>query len=323
MPSARTCIVLEVAERPLPGASGLRHGEPLAARPWAIGRADLQRHDVDAIQRLNAPASVRRLRPFLVNIYRHGHLIHAMAQREVKTRYVGTIGGALWAILQPLALVTTFWLVFSVGFRAQGPNDTPFLLYFLCALIPWLTFNEVLNSSTNAVTGNAHLVKKIVFPSEVLPLVYLEAATMTHAVMVVVLMIVTSLSGFGPFLYALQLLYYFIAMSTLLLGLSWLLSSLNVFYRDVAQIVSVVLNLWFWLTPIVWTTDMMPERYRWIASLNPVYYIIEGYRSSLLYAEPFWADARTGIYYWLVALALFSVGSYTFRRLKPEFADML
>ena len=135
-----------------------------------------------------------------------------MARREFRTRYIGTFGGALWAIVHPVALVVTFWLVFSVGFRAQGPNDTPFLVYFLCALIPWLTFSEVLNSSTNAVTGNAHLVKKIVFPSEVLPLVYLEASSITHLAMVVVLATVTVLSGFGPFPHMLQLLYYFVAM---------------------------------------------------------------------------------------------------------------
>ena len=117
-------------------------------------------------------ASIKRLTHFLTNIYRHRHMINIMARREFETRYVGTHGGALWAITHPLALVVIFWFVFSVGFKAQGPGNTPFVLYFVSGLVPWLMFNEVLGASTNGVTGNVHLVKKTIFPTEILPLVF-------------------------------------------------------------------------------------------------------------------------------------------------------
>ena len=246
-----------------------------------------------------------------------------MAIRELAARYVGTLGGAVWAIVHPLAIVATFWLVFSVGFKARGPDNMPFVLYFLCGLIPWLTFSEVLTASTSAVTGNAHLVKKIVFPSEVLPFVYLGTSAITHVALVAILVAVTVIYGYGPSIYALQLPYYFLAMCFLLLGLSWFLSALNVFHRDVGQAVAVVLNLWFWLTPIVWTVDMIPAEYGWLLRLNPILYVVEGYRNALVYAQPFWADVAGGAYYWSVALMCFGLGAYVFRRLKPEFADVL
>lgn len=266
---------------------------------------------------------MRRLLAFLLNICRYEEVIRTMARRELAGRYVSTLGGAVWAIVHPMAIVATFWFVFSVGFKAQGPGNMPFVVYFLCGLVPWLTFNEVLTHSANAVIGNAHLVKKVVFPTEVLPLVHLGAAAITHGVLVVILVIVAALFGYAPTLNLLALAYYFGAMCFLLLGLCWFLSALNVFHRDIGQATTIVLNLWFWLTPIVWTLEMIPESLHWLVRLNPLLYIVEGYRNATVYAQPFWLDLSGAAYYWSVALLAFVFGAFVFRRLKPDFADVL
>ncbi len=257
------------------------------------------------------------------DLIRYRGVIWTMAKHELAARYVGTLGGPLWAIIQPVATVAVFWFVFSVGFKAQGPSGMPFVIYFLCGLAPWLTFNEVVSRSVSAITDNVHLVKKVVFPTEVLPFVYLAASAVSHLVLVGLVVAVAAAQGYAPTLHLLQLPYYFLAMGLLMLGLGWALAALNTFHRDVGQIVAVVLNLWFWLTPIVWTPEMVPEKWLWVFRLNPMFHVVEGYRNALVYGEPFWADALAEGPYWLAAGLVFVLGAALFGRLKPEFADVL
>jgi lipopolysaccharide transport system permease protein/teichoic acid transport system permease protein len=250
-------------------------------------------------------------------------MIWAMAKHDLASRYIGTIGGPLWAILHPVATVVIYWAVFSVGFKAMGPSGMPFILYFVSGLVPWLLFNNTIMTNVSAVTGKPHLVKKIVFPTEVLPIVNLVSETFTHVAMLSILFGVIWYYDYRltPFLF--QTVYYYIALCFFAIGLSWMLSSLQVFHRDVGQGMAILLNFWFWLTPIVWTNDMVPEKYRWILQLNPLAYVVEGYRKSLLHHQPAWTDVEGGACYWLAAAVMFTAGAYVFRRLKPEFADVL
>jgi len=250
-------------------------------------------------------------------------MIWAMARRELATRYAGTLGGFLWVIVQPVATVLVFWFVFSVGFKATGPTGAPFILYFVCGYVPWLFFNEVLAASTNGVMGNAHLVKKISFPTEIIPVMYMVAGLVAHGILLAVALGIALLNGVALSFHIFQVLYYFFALCVLSLGLSWALAALNVFYRDIGQAMTVVLNLWFWMTPIVWSLNIIPEKYRWLVELNPMLYVVDGYRNALLYHQWVLPDPAQSVYFWVVAVGLFGLGGYIFRRLKPEFADVL
>ena len=109
----------------------------------------------------------------------------------------------------------------------------------------------------------------------------------------------------------------------LLLGLSWITSSLQVFVKDVVQVINVILQFGFWFTPIVWDFNLVPQHYEWFFRLNPMFYIVEGYRKSFIYGEPFWGDLEFALYYWVVTLAILLVGVLLFKRLRPHFADVL
>lgn len=260
---------------------------------------------------------------FILQLARLRGLIWAMARRELEARYVGSIGGIVWAIVQPLVTVAVYWFVFSVGFRAQGPSGMPFILYFLGGFVPWLFFNEVLNASIPSVVGNAHLVKKTLFPTQILPIVQIVAASVTHAALVITFVVLVAVGRDVPWWLLPQLVYYFLAMVVLALGLGWLLSALQVFSRDVQQGMGVFLNLWFWMTPIVWTEDLLPPRYHWIVDVNPLHHIVQGYRDTLLHGIGVWEHPEAVLGYWLIAGTAFVVGAHVFRRLKPEFADVL
>lgn len=253
----------------------------------------------------------------------HQSMIVAMAKRDLQNRYIGTLGGLLWALIHPLAVIMIFYFVFAVGFRAQGPSGAPFILWFVCGLVPWFFFSETLTGMTNSITQNCHLVKKTVFPTEVLCFVNLLAGLFTHAVFLFLLMAMLLFFSVPFSVDRLLILYFLVCTCVLLLSLGWLLSALQVFYRDIAQGLSIVLNLCFWLTPIVWSTDIMPSQYRSMFFLNPMYYIVEGYRGMLVYDAVIWPGSLATVYFWSVTVALFLCGNYVFRRLKPEFADVM
>jgi len=257
------------------------------------------------------------------NIITHRAMIFALALRDLQSRYAGTLGGALWALMHPLAVVVIFYFVFAIGFRAQGPSNAPFILWFVCGLVPWFYFAETMNAVTGSISSNAHLVKKTVFPTEILPLVHLTSGLFPHAVF---LLILAGMLAFFkvPFLgMRLLVIYFLICNCVLLIGLGWMLSALQVFYRDISQGLTIALNLWFWITPIVWSPDIMPEKYRGLMFYNPVNYIVEGYRGLLIFDTVIWPSAGATVYFWTITMLAFSVGNYVFRRLKPEFADVM
>jgi ABC-type polysaccharide/polyol phosphate export permease len=260
---------------------------------------------------------------FVKLLYQSRSLIGALALREIQGRYVGTFGGVTWSVVNPLAMILVYWFVFSVGFKVEPPGGVPFIIVFLCGLIPWTLFSETLMSSVNVIRSNPHFVKKMVFPTEVLVVVNLVASLVTHIIMLSILFVLMWLNGLHFSIFNFQFVFYLFALMIFTMGLSWLVSALNVFYKDIGQILGVVLNLWFWMTPIVWMVEMVPEKYQFYLNLNPMLYIVMGYKNSFLFETPFWSHYRTGGMFWGVSLFVFVVGGLVFRRLKPDFAEVL
>lgn len=260
---------------------------------------------------------------FTRNMLARRQVIAAMTASELKQRYAGTAAGIFWSVAQPLALVLTYWFVFSVGFRVQAVGARPFIAFFICGFVPWTTFTEAVSGSIGSVVSAPHLVKKVVFPTEILPVVKLAAALVTHAILLIIALIIVLLDGGLSGWAILQLPYYFACGFCLALGIGWLLAALNVFFRDIGQIVPVILNVWFWLTPIAWPENILPQNmHAWLA-VNPMYYVVQGYRDALLYGGVFWQRPVETLWFWAVTISILVAGAAVFRRLKPEFSDLL
>lgn len=264
----------------------------------------------------------RLLINFVTRLYRYRAVIWSLAKHDMAARYVGTVGGIFWAVIHPALTMAIYWFVFSVGFKAHGAAGMPFILYFVSGLVPWLFFAEVLLSSTHAITANSALIKRTVFPSEVLPLVHIVASSFSHAALLVLTLMLGWIYGYGLKLTVFQIVYFYAALGCFLVGLAWFIGSLQVFHRDLAQAINAVLGLWFWLTPVVWSTEMLPPQYKVVLEINPLYYVVEGYRS-MITGVPLWRLWREGVYFWLITGPVLLLGAYVFRRLKPEFAEML
>jgi lipopolysaccharide transport system permease protein/teichoic acid transport system permease protein len=266
---------------------------------------------------------IRSLFAFAWRLVSFRKVIWALAVRNFQRRFVGTGLGVIWTIVHPLTTALVFWLVFSLGFKAKGPDGVPFVLYFMTALLPWSFIAETLVATSIAVTGNPHLVKKMVFPTETLPLVEILASTFSHLMLLGVTLGLLLFHGIVPGWAVLQLGYAYLCACVLILGLGWILAALNVFHRDIGQSLPVVIGFWFWATPIVWDTGMLPERWRPLLNLNPAYHVVQSYRAALLLDIPVWREWQQMTAFWAMALFLGLLGAYVFRRLKPDFADVM
>ena len=260
---------------------------------------------------------------FLKSIIDNRTLLWSLTKNDFKQKYVGNILGIFWAFIQPAAMIAILWFVFQVGFKSIPVDNFPFILWLVSGMFPWFFFSEGLANGTNSVIANSFLVKKVVFRISLLPLIPLLSALSVHIFFVFFMFGMFFYYGYAPDIHWIQLIYYIFATSILLIGLSWLTASLVVFFRDVGQLVAIVIQFGFWLTPVFWSLKMVPEQYHWIIKLNPAYYIIEGYRSSMIYHHWFWETPRQTLYFWIVTLFIFVLGGYTFKKLRPHFADVL
>src|SRR5512135_1942352 len=157
---------------------------------------------------------------FILTLFQRRFLITEMAKRDISTQHVGSLLGFFWTFINPLVMIFILWLVFSVGFKAAPKGDVPFVIWLTAGMAVWNTFNEIVSGSTGVIINNAHLVKKVVFPLSILPVVKLVGSFITHAVFLIMLLALIILYGMPFSLYWLQFLYYFGAMSALALGLS-------------------------------------------------------------------------------------------------------
>ena len=260
---------------------------------------------------------------FVAILYRKRSLIFEMAKRDISTQHVGSMLGFFWTFVNPLIMIFILWFVFSFGFKTAPRGNVPFVVWLTAGMAIWNTFTEIISGSTGVIVGNRHLVKKVVFPLSILPVVKLVASLITHVIFIVFLLFMIALYGIPASVFWLQAFYYFFAMAVLALGVSWISSSINVFTRDTSQIVGVVLQFGFWATPIFWDPSMLPPGIRPIIKLNPMFYIVQGYRDSFIYSVPFWQHWHMTLYYWAVTGCVFTFGAIVFLRLRPHFADVL
>lgn len=246
-----------------------------------------------------------------------------LSKSDLKTRYVGSILGITWGFIQPLITILIFWFVFQVGFKSIPVDDFPFILWLMCAMIPWFFFSDSLNGATNSIVENSYLVKKVNFQVGILPIVKILSSLYIHLFFIAFLFLMFYVYDYKFSIYNLQFIYYLFATIILLIGLSYLTSSLVIFLKDVGQLVSMLLQFCFWLTPIFWSLDILPEKYLFLIKLNPVYYITEGYRSAFIYNQWFWERPFLTVYFWVFTVFSLLIGFIVYRKLRSHFADVL
>ena len=263
-----------------------------------------------------------------LELYQNRHLIWKLAKNDFKKRYAGSWMGIVWALLQPVVTVVMYWLVFDVimhgaGTAMRGGGEIPFVLFLTAGLVPWFYFTEALNNGTMALVEYNYLVKKVVFKISILPIIKVIGATFIHIFFAGVLLLVAMLYGYMPTWYTLQILYYSFCTFVLVLALSYTTCALQVFMKDIAQIINIALQIGMWATPIMWDFGAISPTWAKILKLNPMVYVVNGYRSAIYNHTWFFEDFYSTMYFWIFTVVLFGIGALIFKRLKVHFADVM
>ena len=251
-------------------------------------------------------------------------LIYQMVRRDYEQRFVGSAAGWLWTLIHPLVMLGSWTFVFQYCLKMRVPEgavDIPYPLYLFCGYLPWLLFQDTVQRSANSLLEHAGLITKTLFPSEIIPVTLFLSSLISHGVtLAIALLLVRILIGHFSVLFVLLPLYTLL-LGLFAIGIGWLAASLQVYLRDTAQVVVVVLTGWFWITPIFIEETNFPVDARFLVRWNPLAYLVTGYRQRLLTAEfPAWNEMALVA---VISVGVFVAGGMFFRHLKRGFADVL
>jgi len=257
-------------------------------------------------------------------VWQYRHFVAAAIRGDFKARVARSRIGALWFVLHPLAMALIYVLILSEVLQAKlGMSDKPgaYAVYLLAGIAVWSLYSEIINRCMTMFIDFANSLKKISFPRACLPFIVVGSALITHALLLLAIAVIIVFYGFTPTFSWLLLVIPLLVTVLLATGLGVTLGVLNVFSRDVSQVMLVVMNMWFWLTPIVYASDMLPEPMQRIIALNPATALVQGYQKIILLDQA--PDLMALSYPALLGVVLTGLSLFLFRRAGPELVDVL
>lgn len=258
-------------------------------------------------------------------IIKHRELLFQLTKREIATRYKGSHLGLIWFIAQPLLMLVVYTFVFSVVFKARwGATEASNLEYSLILFSGITTYNlfsDIISRAPNLITSNTNYVKKVVFPLELLPVVTLLSSLFFSAISYIILLVFIFIMNGSLNWTTVMLPIIILPLCFLSLGLSWIISSLGVFFRDISHLVGVLLTALMFLSPVFYPVTSVPENMRFIYSFNPLSYVIEEVRNILLVGTfPDIGQIMLGL---LISIIILIIGYRWFVKTKRGFSDVL
>lgn len=260
----------------------------------------------------------------LVQLWRYRAFILGLVSRDFRSRYLNSVLGSLWSILNPLALIMVYSLVFSQVMRTRLPGVDDALGYsiYLCAgLFPWQYFQEVLQRCQNVFLEQANILKKVSFPRTSLPLYIFISSSINFGIIFALYLCFLAVVGKWPGWPVISVIPLLVLQQGFAVGLGVFLGTLHVFFRDTGHILGIVLQFWFWLTPIVYPAQVIPERLSWLLKFNPMTRVVQGHQNIFLYGV--WPDFYRLIPVAVLAVTFMFLGYRTFIKLQKEMLDEL
>ena len=261
---------------------------------------------------------------FLRNLVERRSLLFQLVRRDFQQRFIGSAVGWIWGLIHPLVLLVCWWFVFGrlMQFKLHdNPFTTNYPLFLFAGMLPWLLFSDTVQRSATSLLEQSNLITKTVFPSEIVPVSVFLSSVVSHGLALALIIAATGVMLNRISIFLVLLPVYIFVVGLLAVGVGWVVASLHVFQRDTAQVLSVILQFWFWLTPIFVTEDLYKGKAHWLLVANPLYHIVRSYRFLLLtHSLPDWGDLAAATAFGAVA---FILGGLFFRYMKRGFADVL
>jgi teichoic acid transport system permease protein len=252
------------------------------------------------------------------------NLIFRLAFYDVKGKYLMHYLGVFWQFLNPTVQIFIFWLVFGLGIRGGQPvNDIPFFVWLIVGLIPWFFINPTITQGANSVYSKLNLVSKMKFPVSILPSVTIVSNSFNFLVLFAVLILILVINGIFPNVYFLQLIYYLICLYVFLFSTTLFFSTFSTIVRDFQALLQTTMKMLFYLTPIIWDPGMLPSHFQSLLKLNPIYYLIDGFRKTFLFETWFFEDMAYTLYFWAITLFTLFIGAALHFKFRKNFVDYL
>lgn len=260
----------------------------------------------------------------VINLWRYKKFIYINAINDLRHRYAGSMMGVFWNVLNPLMQIFVFTLVFSQIMKIRLPeisSTTGFAIYLCSGMLPWLSFSECVTRGADSFIENAAYLKKLPIPEQIFVAKTAMSSTLSLAISMLLLFIVILFLGAKIDWNWLLVLIILILFQCLGFGLGLILSSLNVFFRDIGQMLGIILQIGMWLVPIVYTTDILPERFAYIINFNPAFPFIDAIHMIIVYGTlPVSWEWAAMLFYAMTAPI---IGYLILRKLRPEIRDVL
>jgi lipopolysaccharide transport system permease protein len=261
---------------------------------------------------------------FLRNLVSGRTLLFQLVRRDFQQRFIGSAAGWLWGLIHPLVLLASYSFVFEWCLKLTPPPGevtTNYTLLMFTGFLPWLLFQETVLRCSSCLVEHSNLITKTVFPSEFVPVSIFLSSLISHLLAVLLVVGIIGVSERHFSFMILLLPFYMAVLGLFAIGIGWIVSSLQVYLRDTAQLLTVVMTLWFWMTPIMISEQLIPEKFRFLMQINPLVYVVRAYRERLLSFQP--PSLSEFAVLSAYSITAFVIGGLFFRHLKRGFADVL
>ncbi len=252
------------------------------------------------------------------NLYNYRELLKTNVKKEIRGKYKNSFLGVLWSFLNPLLQIAVYAIVFPLILRNTQEN---YVIFLCCGLIPWTFFSTAISRSAFTMVENGNILKKVYFPREILPISIVTSEAVNFLISTIIIIVFVLFSGLGITKYIIFYPIVFLAQYLLLIALSFIVSSICVYIRDLQHFIGIFLQLLFYGTPIVYAVDTIPENFKWILNINPMTYVINGYRD--IFYNQTMPNINALLILIVAVLIAIVIGYIIFNKLQKGFAEEL
>ena len=262
---------------------------------------------------------------FLKVFLKNKRLAWQLGKNDFKNRFANTSLGSIWGFLQPFVFMMMYVIVFQYIFKQTGPGGAPYVVWFMPGMAMWMTINDGIIGASNSIRGYSYLVKKVVFPVDIIPLISLIANAFVSLFLIVIATAVCVIFKFVPNVF--QMIYMIISVYIFLIAITRFTSAVATLVPDFSNLLGIVMQICMWLTPVVWDLSMIAEHHKisMIMKFLPFTYLVTGFRDCFM-GNTNIVTANHGIYtiaFWVITILIFAWGNYIFKKSKKDFADVL
>ncbi len=260
---------------------------------------------------------------FLKILFENRKLAIKLGKNDFRNRFANTSLGSVWGFAQPFVFMITYVIVFQYILKTGSAGNYPYVVWFLPGMSIWLFCSDAILTASNSIRNYSYLVKKVVFPVDIIPIISLTSSTFVGLFLIAIAIIVSSIFGYIPNF--LNVIYILFCLLCFIIAFTRFTSALTTLVPDFAQLLNIVIQLCMWFTPIVWNLDMISDKYINIFKAFPFTYLVEGFRQAFMENSTIITDnnGMFTIIFWVITIFIFAWGNAIFKKSKKDFADIL